>query len=142
MVQSPNTFFNIKKDLLLSLHPKKRTLSLTQHSHLSSFTAAAAAAADHGFCFLLLMADDMADFGFWLPSDFLADDILPGKDTSDGVGGGGGEMWFPNEFAYGGSDMGSPEESVLGSTEAESDEEELEVARRSATKVRQNQSTR
>lgn len=86
----------------------------------------------------------MDDFGFWLPSDFLSDDILPGNDPVDGVGDGGGEMWFPSEFPYCGSGMGSPEESVLGSTEAESDEEELAVAgsaRRSATKVRQNEST-
>lgn len=84
----------------------------------------------------------MDDFGFWLPSDFLSDDILPGNGTSDGVGGGGGEMWFPNEFPYCGSDMGSPEESVLGSMETESDEEEVDVSRPSATKVRQNESTR
>lgn len=81
----------------------------------------------------------MDDFGFWLPSDFLSDDILPGNDTVDGGG-----MWFPSEFPYCCSDLGSPEESVMGSTEAESDEEELAVAgaaRRSATKVRQNESS-
>lgn len=85
------------------------------------------------------MADDMDDYGFWLPSDFLSDDILPGNDTADGVG-----MWFPSEFPYCGFDLDSPEESVVGSTEADSDEEELTVAgaaRRSATKVRQNEST-
>ncbi|XP_068636112.1 uncharacterized protein [Aristolochia californica] len=72
------------------------------------------------------MAEDLDDGEFWLPSEFLVEDILMekkhrGKENKTGV-------CFPGEFPYEfssfASDLSSPVESLVGSTETESDEEE------------------
>ncbi|KAG9453217.1 hypothetical protein H6P81_006121 [Aristolochia fimbriata] len=75
----------------------------------------------------LKMADDLDDGEFWLPSEFLVEDILMekkhrGKENEDSGVCFPGE--FPYEFGSFGSDMSSPVESLVGSTETESDEEE------------------
>ncbi|KAK1270205.1 hypothetical protein QJS04_geneDACA007660 [Acorus gramineus] len=63
------------------------------------------------------MAEDLHDGEFWLPSEFLADDVFMVKEEVNRAG-------FPCEFPYdyGGLGIGSPVESV---TETESDEEDV-----------------
>lgn len=74
------------------------------------------------------MAEDLDDGEFWLPPQFLTDDMLMDfkantmKTKHREVDSG---FCFPNEFPYGfGSDLSSPVESVVSSTETESDEED------------------
>ncbi|KAL5973500.1 hypothetical protein ACLOJK_030151 [Asimina triloba] len=74
------------------------------------------------------MAEELDDGEFWLPSEFLADDIfMAEKESKGGIENGGG-FGFPCEFQYAfesfGSALSSPVESVVGSTETESDEED------------------
>uniref|UniRef100_A0A1D1Z7Q3 Uncharacterized protein n=1 Tax=Anthurium amnicola TaxID=1678845 RepID=A0A1D1Z7Q3_9ARAE len=75
------------------------------------------------------MAEELNDLQFWLPPEFLGDDLFAeegGKGVGSGGGGGGGDTCLPNESPYGwgyGSDLSSPVESMAG-TES-SDEEEL-----------------
>lgn len=85
------------------------------------------------------MADEFGDGEFWLPSEFLSEDVVMGKSSAYAGGGGGcgaaprAGVWFPSEFPYGGCDLGSPVESVVGSTETESDGEDFgygELSRR------------
>ncbi|KAJ4979105.1 hypothetical protein NE237_009885 [Protea cynaroides] len=76
-----------------------------------------------------LMAEDLDDGEFWLPSEFLTDDDIL-IDTKNRINGaladGGARFCFPPEFPYGfSSPLSSPVESVVGSTETESDEEDL-----------------
>ncbi|KAL5991656.1 hypothetical protein ACLOJK_012565 [Asimina triloba] len=72
------------------------------------------------------MAEDLDDGEFWLPSQFLAEDIaMDNKNRTPEPA----LSCFPDEFPYGfdsyGSALGSPVESVVGSTETESDEEDF-----------------
>ncbi|XP_058099466.1 uncharacterized protein LOC131243863 isoform X2 [Magnolia sinica] len=74
------------------------------------------------------MAEELDDGEFWLPSEFLADDIfMEEKKRKEGIENGSG-VYFPCEFPYEfdsfGSALSSPVESVVGSTETESDEED------------------
>ncbi|KAK1322454.1 hypothetical protein QJS10_CPA03g01771 [Acorus calamus] len=64
------------------------------------------------------MAEDLHDGEFWLPSEFLADDVFMVKEEDVNRAG------FPCEFPYdyGGLGIGSPVESVTGT---ESDEEDV-----------------
>ncbi|XP_068669167.1 uncharacterized protein [Aristolochia californica] len=72
------------------------------------------------------MAEDLDDGEFWLPSEFLVEDILMEKkhrgEENDT------RVCFPGEFPYEfgsfGSNLSSPVESLVGSAETESDEEE------------------
>ncbi|KAF5750893.1 hypothetical protein HS088_TW03G01233 [Tripterygium wilfordii] len=82
------------------------------------------------------MAESLDDGMFWLPPQFLADDVVVGKNSKkngyDGLGleSDYNKSLFPVEFPYGfgsfpfSSDLSSPVESVVGSTGTESDEED------------------
>lgn len=73
------------------------------------------------------MAENLDDGEFWLPSEFLTDDILMENQNSMGFNN-ERKAHFPCEFPYGfdssESSLSSPVESVVGSTETESDEDD------------------
>lgn len=73
------------------------------------------------------MAENLDDGEFWLPSEFLTDDILMENQNSMGFNN-ERKAHFPFEFPYGfdssESSLSSPVESVVGSTETESDEDD------------------
>ncbi|KAI4356545.1 hypothetical protein L6164_000562 [Bauhinia variegata] len=79
------------------------------------------------------MAANLDDGEFWLPPQFLDDEVVMEESKSDGFGGLDADALkglFPFEFPCGfgscgvASDVSSPVESVVGSSETESDEEE------------------
>lgn len=70
----------------------------------------------------VLMAQELGDGEFWLPSEFLTDDdLLTGFKKE---GGDDFSCGFVNSFGFH-SDLSSPVESVTGSTETESDEDDF-----------------
>ncbi|XP_028770519.1 uncharacterized protein LOC114740917 [Neltuma alba] len=84
------------------------------------------------------MAENLDDGEFWLPPQFLDDDVFL-EDTTGGLKLNSNallravspkDLFFPSEFPYdfescgASSDLSSPVESVVGSSETESDEEE------------------
>lgn len=74
------------------------------------------------------MAENLLDGEFWLPSEFLTEDILMEKGSGMGFKN-ESNACFPSEFPYGfdssESSLSSPVASVVGSTETESDEEDF-----------------
>ncbi|GER55860.1 elongation factor G [Striga asiatica] len=77
---------------------------------------------------LLIMAQELEDGEFWLPSDFLTDDddelLLDFKpDRLKTKAGGEFSRGYASSFGFN-SDLSSPVDSVTGSTETESDEDD------------------
>lgn len=70
------------------------------------------------------MADDLDDAEFWLPSEFLTDNIVMERENERGFRNEKSDVRFPHDFPYGFDSSESTLSSPVGSTETLSDEED------------------